>query len=339
MAAVRKGNHMSIKRAALAAVAVSALVLTGCSTTEDTGGETEEDTSSGSTDVDVSDLRIDVVTHASPGDSFWDVVKSGAEQAGGDLGVDVRYANDPDPGEQSTLIDNAVADDTDGLVVSMASPEGLEAAIKAAVDAGVPVITINSGIDEWEPFGAITHVGQSETIAGEAAGEQLNAAGVSNVICVIQEAGNTGLEERCAAAADTFDGDMENLQTDNTDLQASQATIESSLSDESIDGVLSLGGDMSGAVVRAVEAVGRDDVTVGTFDINADVAKNLMEGKLLFAIDQQPYVQGYLGVTGIYLKLTNGNDIGGGQPVYSGPAIITKENAEEVLQYAENGTR
>jgi simple sugar transport system substrate-binding protein len=251
----------------------------------------------------------------------------------------VRYANDPDPGEQSTLIDNAVADDTDGLVVSMASPEGLEAAIKAAVDAGVPVITINSGIDEWEPFGAITHVGQSETIAGEAAGEQLNAAGVSNVICVIQEAGNTGLEERCAAAADTFDGDMENLQTDNTDLQASQATIESSLSDESIDGVLSLGGDMSGAVVRAVEAVGRDDVTVGTFDINADVAKNLMEGKLLFAIDQQPYVQGYLGVTGIYLKLTNGNDIGGGQPVYSGPAIITKENAEEVLQYAENGTR
>ena len=330
---------MSIKWAALAAVAVSALVLTGCSTTEDTGGETEEDTSSGSTDVDVSDLRIDVVTHASPGDSFWDVVKSGAEQAGGDLGVDVRYANDPDPGEQSTLIDNAVADDTDGLVVSMASPEGLEAAIKAAVDAGVPVITINSGIDEWEPFGAITHVGQSETIAGEAAGEQLNAAGVSNVICVIQEAGNTGLEERCAAAADTFDGDMENLQTDNTDLQASQATIESSLSDESIDGVLSLGGDMSGAVVRAVEAVGRDDVTVGTFDINADVAKNLMEGKLLFAIDQQPYVQGYLGVTGIYLKLTNGNDIGGGQPVYSGQAIITKENAEEVLQYAENGTR
>jgi simple sugar transport system substrate-binding protein len=330
---------MSIKRAVLAAAAVSALVLTGCSTSEDTGGETEEDTSSGSAEVDVSDLRIDVVTHASPGDSFWDVVKSGAEQAGGDLGVDVRYANDPDPGEQSTLIDNAVADDTDGLVVSMASPEGLEAAIKAAVDAGVPVITINSGIDEWEPFGAITHVGQSETIAGEAAGEQLNAAGVSNVICVIQEAGNTGLEERCAAAADTFDGDMENLQTDNTDLQASQATIESSLSDESIDGVLSLGGDMSGAVVRAVEAVGRDDVTVGTFDINADVAKNLMEGKLLFAIDQQPYVQGYLGVTGIYLKLTNGNDIGGGQPVYSGPAIITKENAEEVLQYAENGTR
>ena len=96
---------------------------------------------------------------------------------------------------------------------------------------------------------------------------------------------------------------------------------------------------MSGAAVRAVEASGRGDVTVGTFDLNADVAQNVLDGKLLFAIDQQPYVQGYLGVTGIYLKLINGNDIGGGQPVYSGPAIITEENAEEVLKYAENGTR
>ncbi len=119
----------------------------------------------------------------------------------------------------------------------------------------------------------------------------------------------------------------------------SQSTIEAKLQDESIDGILCLGGDMSGAAVRAVEASGRDDVTVGTFDLNADVAQNVLDGKLLFAIDQQPYVQGYLGVTGIYLKLINGNDIGGGEPVYSGPAIITKDNAEEVLQYAENGTR
>ena len=96
---------------------------------------------------------------------------------------------------------------------------------------------------------------------------------------------------------------------------------------------------MSGAAVRAVEAVGSDDITIGTFDVNADVAQNVLDGKILFAIDQQPYVQGYLGVTGIYLKLINGNDIGGGEPVYSGPAIITQDNAEEVLQYAENGTR
>jgi simple sugar transport system substrate-binding protein len=328
---------MSIRRTLLAAAAVSALVLTGCSTSDD-GGD-DDGGGGGGEDVSAEDLRIDVITHASPGDSFWDVVKSGSDRAGEDLGVDVRYAADPDPGAQSTLIDNAVADGTDGLVVSMANPEGLESSIKQAVADGVPVVTINSGIDFWEEFGAITHVGQSETIAGETAGEQLNEAGLKNVICIIQEPGNEGLEARCAGAKSTFNGTMENLQTDNTDLSGSQATIEAKLGeDDSIDGLLSLGGDMSGAAVRAVEAFG-GDITIGTFDVNADVAQNIIDGKLLFAIDQQPYVQGYLGVTGVYLKLINGNDMGGGQPVYSGPAIITEENAEEVLQYAENGTR
>ncbi|MEJ7707941.1 MAG: substrate-binding domain-containing protein [Nocardioidaceae bacterium] len=268
------------------------------------------------------------------GDSFWDVVKGGAERAGEDLGVELNYQSDPDPGAQSTLIDTAVADQTDGLVISMANPDGLEASIKAAVEAGVPVITINSGIDDWQDFGAITHVGQSETIAGETAGEQLNEAGVTNVVCVIQEAGNVALEERCRAAASTFSGDMENLQTDNNDLAGSQSTIEAKLQDGSVDGVLTLGGDMAGAAVKAVEATG-SSALIGTFDLNATVAQDVLDGKLLFAVDQQPYVQGYLGVTGIYLKLINGNDIGGGQPVYSGPAVITKDNAEAVLAFAE----
>ena len=122
----------------------------------------------------------------------------------------------------------------------MANPDGLEDSIKAAVDAGVPVITINSGIDDWQDFGAITHVGQSETIAGEAAGEQLNEAGVTNVICVIQEAGNVaprGALPRGARRPST--ATWTNLQTDNTDLPGSQATIESKLqADDSIDGIL-----------------------------------------------------------------------------------------------------
>lgn len=328
---------MTTKRALLTVVAAGALVLTGCAT--DSGGEEDTGTDDAAAPQDAGDLRIDVITHGAAGDSFWDVVKSGAEQAGEDLGVDLRYASDADPGAQSTLIDNAVADGTDGLVISMASPEGLQGSIEQAVSAGVPVITINSGIDFWQEFGAITHVGQSETIAGETAGEQLNEAGLTNVICIIQEPGNVALEERCAGAESTFQGDMENLQTDNTDLSGSQATIEAKLGeDDSIDGLLALGGDMSGAAVRAVEAVG-SDITIGTFDLNADVAQNVLDGNLLFAIDQQPYVQGYVGVEGIYLNLINGNEIGGGQPVYSGPAIITEENAEEVLQFAENGTR
>ena len=333
---------MKVKSALLAIVAIGALVLSGCSTSDDSGDSSNDSTSGGGgggSDVNASDLRIDVVTHGNPGDTFWDVVKSGAEKAGDDLGVDLHYQNGTtDAGKQSTLIDAAVADGTDGLVISMADPDGVENSVRAAVEAGVPVITINSGIDQWKDFGAITHVGQSETIAGQAAGEQMNEAGVTNAICVIQEAGNVGLEQRCEGAADTFDGDLENLQVDNTDLSGSEATIESKLQDSSVDGVLTLGGDISGQAVKAAEASG-SDAQIGTFDLNADVAQNIIDGKLLFAIDQQPYVQGYLGVTGIYLKLINGNDIGGGQPVYSGPAIITKDNAADVLKYAENGTR
>jgi simple sugar transport system substrate-binding protein len=329
---------MKIRRVLTLGLAAATLVVAGCSTGEDDDGGGDENGGGGGA-VSAEDIRIDVVTHAAPGDSFWDVVKAGTTQAGEDLGVDVRYNSAPDPGEQSTLIDNAVADGTGGLVVSMANPDGLESSIRAAIEAGIPVITINSGIDEWQDFGAITHVGQSETIAGETAGEQLSAAGLTNVICVIQEAGNVALEERCRAAADTFSGSMKNLQTDNTDLAGSQATIESQLSaDDSVDGILALGGDMAGRAVAAVEASGRE-IQVGTFDLNADVAQLVIDGGLLFAIDQQPYVQGYLGVTGVYLKLLNGNDVGGGQPVYSGPAVITAENAESVLEFAENGTR
>jgi simple sugar transport system substrate-binding protein len=329
---------MKIRRLLTAGAAAGLLVLTGCGGSDSSTPSADSSTTDGGSSAS-SDIRIDVITHGAPGDSFWDVVKAGAVQAGKDDGVDLHYQSDPDVGKQATLIDNAVAAGTDGVVVSMANPDGLEKSIKAAVAAGVPVITINSGIDQWQDFGAITHVGQSEELAGKAAGEQLNEAGVKNALCVIQEAGNVGLESRCAGAASTFSGKLTNLQTDNTDLAGSESTIESKIqADPSIDGILTLGGDMSGQAVKAVENTGAD-ITIGTFDVNADVVQNIIDGKILFAIDQQPYVQGYLGVTGIYLKALNGNDIGGGQPVYSGPAIITKDNAQDVLEFAKGGTR
>src|SRR4051794_10480119 len=335
---LRRRTPMKIRRLLTAGIAVGALALAGCSS-NDSSTPSADSSTTDSTSSSGGDMRIDVITHAAPGDSFWDVVKAGAVQAGEDENVDLHYQSDPDVGKQATLIDNAVAAGTDGVVVSMANPDGLEKSIKSAVSAGVPVVTINSGIDDWQQFGAITHVGQSETIAGKTAGDQLNDLGVKNALCVIQEAGNVGLEQRCAGAKSTFSGTLTNLQTDNTDLAGSEATIESKLqADPSIDGILSLGGDMSGQAVKAVDATGAS-VQVGPFDVNADVVQNIIDGKLAFAIDQQPYVQGYLGVTGIYLKVLNGNDIGGGQPVYSGPAIITKDNAQDVLKFAQGGTR
>lgn len=331
---------MKIRRLLTAGVAAGLLVLTGCSSSSSSSPSADTSTTGGSdTGSSSSGFRIDVITHGAPGDSFWDVVKSGAVQAGKDEGLDLHYQSDPDVGKQATLIDNAVAAGTDGLVVSMANPDGLKKSIQAAVSAGVPVVTINSGIDQWKQYGAITHVGQSETLAGQAAGQKLTDDGLKNVLCVIQEAGNVGLEQRCAGAKSKFSGTLTNLQVDNTDLAGSEATIESKIqADPTIDGILTLGGDMSGQAVKAVAATGAN-VTVGTFDVNADVVQNVIDGKIQFAIDQQPYAQGYLGVTAVYLKNLDGLDIGGGQPVYTGPAFITKDNATSVLKFAQQGTR
>ena len=317
------------KLKAVGAIVVAGALLAACS------GTGKED----ATSENAQDLSYAVITHSGPGDAFWDRVKSGAEKAGADYGVKVNYSNDPDPARQSQLIDGAVADKVDGIVVSMANPDGLEDSIKKAVAAGIPVVTINSGVDRFKEFGAITHIGQTETIAGEAVGERLKAEGKKNAICVIQEAGNVGLEERCKAAAETFGGTMENLQVDGTDDAAVQATITSKLqADKNIDTVLTLGGQYAIDAVGAVEESG-SSAAVATFDLSEDVVKGIESGSILFAVDQQPYVQGFLGITTLYLKSINGNDVGGGQPVNSGPAFVTKDNAADVLKYAENGTR
>jgi simple sugar transport system substrate-binding protein len=313
------------------AVAVAGLVLAGCS---GTGQDTPDDG-----DSTGSELTYAVITHAGPGDAFWDRVKSGAEQAGGDYAVNVTYNSDPDPAKQSQLIDNAVAQDVDGIVVSMANPDGLQSSIERAVAAGVPVVTINSGIERSAEFGAVTHVGQSETVAGAAVGERLAEAGLTNVLCVIQEAGNVGLEERCSSAAGAFGGTMTNLQVDGTNDAEVKATIKAKLqADATIDGVLTLGGQYAIDAVGAIEESG-SSAKVGTFDLSEDVVSAVADGKILFAVDQQPYVQGFLGVTALYLNSINGNIIGGGQPVYSGPAFVTQENAEQVAEFAANGTR
>lgn len=319
---------------AAGALLLSASVLAGCS------GTGNDDTSDGGGDGGGGgDYTYAVITHSAPGDAFWDRVKSGAERAGKDYGVTVEYSSDPDPAKQSQLIDAAVADKVDGIVVSMANPDGLETSIKNAVAAGVPVITINSGLDRSKEFGAITHIGQDESVAGTAVGQRLKDEGLTNALCVIQEAGNVALETRCSSSADAFGGKMTNLQVDGTDDNAVTATITSALqADPSIDVVLTLGGQQAIDAVAAVDQSG-SSAKVATFDLSEDVISDIQDDKILFAIDQQPFVQGYMGVTGLYLKSINGNDIGGGEPVLSGPAFVTKDNADAVAKFAANGTR
>ncbi|MGK5169825.1 sugar ABC transporter substrate-binding protein [Geodermatophilus sp. CPCC 205761] len=316
----------------LLALAVAApLLLVACSTDDGSGG--------GSEDSGDRDLTISVVTHGSAGDAFWDVVQNGADAAGEDLGVSVDYQGDGDPQRQSQLVDAAVNQDVDGLVVSMANPDALHDSIAAAVEAGIPVVTINSGGERSAEFGAIGHVGQDEAIAGRGAGRRLAADGAHDVLCVVHEAGNVGLEQRCAGAAEGLGREPVLLEVDINDLETARSAITSQLqTDAGIDGVLTLNSAVAAVAVAAASDAG-SDAQIATFDLNQDVIRGIQAGDISFAVDQQQYEQGYLPIVMLTLYAENLNTVGGGRPVLTGPGIVDASNVDAIADLASAGTR
>jgi simple sugar transport system substrate-binding protein len=311
-------------------------VFAGCGGDDDDGGGSED-----SVDLTQSkDVTIAVITHGA-GDSFWSVAKRGAEDAGKDLGVTVKYSeSNNDPQEQAQLIEAAVTEQVDGIAVSAPDPDAIRDSVKTATDAGIPVITLNSGAEESQSLGAVTHVGQTETIAGEGAGAKLKEAGATKIICVIHEQGNVGLNQRCEGARKGFGGDVEDLQVAGiNDISTTLTEIQSKLeSDDSIDGVLTLNPDIAVAARDAVAGAG-SEAKVGTFDLSGDVIQAIKNDEIVFAVDQQQYLQGYLPVVFLTLNKTNLNTVGGGQPVLTGPGFVDKSNAAEVEKLAQDGTR
>uniref|UniRef100_UPI0031E32D43 sugar ABC transporter substrate-binding protein n=1 Tax=Saccharothrix mutabilis TaxID=33921 RepID=UPI0031E32D43 len=285
------------------------------------------------------DLRVAVISHGTAGDAFWNVVKNGATDAGKQLGVTVDYNSDGDPGRQATLIDNAVSQKVGGIVVSMANPDALKTSIENAVKAGIPVITINSGGDKSASFGALAHVGQEESVAGEEAGRKLKAAGKTKLLCVIHEAGNVGLNQRCDGARAGFGGTVTNLQVDINNPTDVESRIKGALqTDPSVDAVLALNPQVAVSSVNAAKGASAK-AAVATFDLNSDVTDAIKSGAVLFAVDQQQYEQGYLPVVMLKLYRDNANTVGGGKPVLTGPGFVDKSNVDKVAEYAKRGTR
>jgi simple sugar transport system substrate-binding protein len=317
-------------------LATGMFVFAGCGGGDDDGGGSDDS-------VDLTqgqDVTIAMVTHGDGG-SFWSVAKKGAEKAADDLGVTLKYSeSNNDPEEQAQLIEAAVTEGVDGLAVSAPNPDAIRDAVKTATDAGIPVITLNSGAEESASLGAITHVGQTETIAGEGAGAKLKEAGATKMICVIHEQGNIGLNQRCDGAKKTFGGDVENVQVAGTaDISTTLTEIQSKLeSDDSIDAVLALNPDIAVAARDAVAGAG-SEAKLATFDLSGDVIKAIKDDEILFAVDQQQYLQGYLPVVFLTLNKTNLNTVGGGQFVLTGPGFVEKSNAAEIEKLAEAGTR
>jgi len=341
---------MKVSKLAMVAVAAGALVLAGCSSsdsstessetvTEETSAEGEEATVTSSGDN--SQYKICMVTHGDGG-GFWSVAKAGALKAAEDLGVDFDYQESNNDAEaQAQLIEADVSAGCQAIAVSAPNPDAISGAMAKAAEAGIPLVTMNSGSQVFKDLGAFTHVGQDEIIAGREAGTKFKELGATKVLCPIQEQNNIGLQERCEGAKETF-GNVENLQLSAglADLAKSQAEIQAKLeADPSIDGIFALNADIAtAAAMPAAEAVGRD-ITVGTVDLSGDAVQAIADGNLAFAIDQQQYAQGYMSVVLLYLNLLNGHELGGGLPMYTGPGFVVQDNAALVQELAANGTR
>ena len=316
-------------------LATVAIVASACSSSTATTAP-----SSGAASGDRASIDIEVVTHGQASDPFWSIFKNGVVQAGKDMGVTVNYSAPDtfDMAKMSQLIDAACAKKPQGLVISLPDAEALGPSVTKCIQGGIPVISANSGSDTYAKLGILTHVGQDESVAGKAAGAKMKDAGGTNAICVNQEVGNAALDARCAGFAEGFaPGKSTVLQVDLKDPTTAQQKIGAALTaDPTIDTVMALGPTGATPALAAVKALNNTKIKLATFDLSKDVLAAISDGTMLFAIDQQQFLQGYLPVVFLTYYHLYGLLPGGGLPVLTGPGFVTKDNVATVQ--ANTGT-
>jgi simple sugar transport system substrate-binding protein len=312
------------RKTVLAVLATTAvLTMTACSSSSGTSAPASGSAAAGG----AADVKIAMVVHGGAGDAFWSDVKTGGEDAASLTGVQLDYQTSDDLKQQGDFINAAVAQKVQGLIVSVPTVEALTAPIKAAEDAGIPVMVINSGADDWEALGAVGFVGQQESVAGEAAGKAMKDAGVTSLLCVNITQVIKAVDQRCESATESFGGPVQTVRIDPADTAAGTAQITATLqSNPSIDGVLPLGAGVFPQSSAAIKQA-NSSAKIGTFDVTKEIIAGVKDGSVAFAIDQQPYIQGYQAVISEALLINKNLLIGGGTtPVASGPRVLTQTN-------------
>ena len=333
-----------MRRAALLACVVLAAVVAGCGGTTTVREPTLVVNSDGQAASPAArppgGVRIAVVTHGQASSQFWAIVRNGVEAAARQMDVVVTYRA-PDVyslDRMKTMVEQAVASRPDGLVVSL--PErGLAPAIRSAVRAGIPVVTINSGSDLYKRLGVLAHVGQPEDRAGYQAGQRLAASGVRHAMCVNQQIGNQGLDERCrglARAMHEVGGTSRVFGIDDQD-PATPQRIKIAVHNDAIDGVLTVNANGG---IAAVKGLARDPgVKIATFDLGPDVLEAVKQKRLLFAVDQQAYLQGYLPVVLLTERARYGIFPAQGDVIATGPNFVTAANADKAIELSRRSIR
>jgi simple sugar transport system substrate-binding protein len=331
-------------KAALAGV-MAALLVTASACSSEGGKRAAEPAGgagAGAGQATTEKITIAMINHASPGDTFWDIVRKGAEAASQKDNVDLKLSSDPEPGKQATLVQNAIDSKVDGIAVTIAYPDQMKAVIQKAIDAGIPVVGFNSGLDDWQATGALSYFGSDENLAGEEGGKRIAQEGGKNALCVVQQQGHVALEARCAGLENGLSaagGKVQKLYVQGTNMSSVTSTVQAKLKqDPSIDYVVTLGAPFALALLPVVKAAG-SSAKVATFDTNKDLPAKIKSGEIQWSIDQQPYLQGYLAVDSLWLYKFNGNVIGGGQTTRTGPAFIDKTNIAAIEGFSAQGTR
>jgi simple sugar transport system substrate-binding protein len=328
-----KINSKAGLNAVIAATAVASLA--ACSSG---GGAPDTSDSAAGGGGGNSGYTFAMITHETPGDTFWDRIKAGANQAAKDTGSTLKYSSDPDATKQAVLIQNAIDSKVDGIATTLVTPEALIPPVKKAVEAGIPVDSFNSGLNFYKEAGSLVHFAADERLGGKGAGEKAKADGATKILCVIQQTGSVALEDRCAGVKDAFPN-TENIQVNGADDAAVTSALQAKLSqDKSINWIITLGAAQGLDAIKAIEGAGAT-AKIGTFDTNPDAAQAVKDGKIQFFIDQQPYLQGYLSITQLYLFKRNGNILGGGQASLTGPTFVDKTNIDAILPFVKQNTR
>ncbi|UCH27937.1 MAG: sugar ABC transporter substrate-binding protein [Trueperaceae bacterium] len=288
-----------------------------------------------------SDIRIVVVVHGTPDDPFWSVVNNAVEIAQSDFGVQVEYRA-PDTFDMvlmAQLIDAAVASNPDALIVSVPDAAALGDSIGGAVEAGIPVFSINSGSDVFQELGILRHIGQTEYEAGLGGGKRMKALGGTNGLCINHQVGNVALDLRCEGFADGLEGTVEVLAVSQDPIEIQNAVTAALQASPDIDTILAtgpLGGNPTLEALREAGLAG--DMLFGVFDLGPDLLQGAVEGEVSFLIDQQQFLQGYLGVQTavnyVQFSVLPGNEV-----ILTGPGFVTPDNAADVINLSAEGFR
>ncbi|WP_313196013.1 substrate-binding domain-containing protein [Shinella zoogloeoides] len=289
--------------------------------------------------ADDTQLSVAVITHAGPGDSFWTIAENGARQAAKDLGAEIVYqASGGDVRKQVQMINAAAAQKPSAIVTTLTNPGAFAPAIKKAVADGIPVFSLNSGTTEYQQAGSLGHVGEDEATAGEGVGARFNEMGSKHLVCVLHEQGNIGLENYCNGVKKTFAGQYESMYIPGVkDIAGSKATIRAKLSaDPSIDAMYVLLSDATPSAVQAAEAA-NSKVKIANWSLTPQVLDLIGAGKVEFAEDQQPWLQGYLSVSSAihYAQYR----VAPGAAILTGPNFVTKDQVELLSKLMKESVR